>query len=339
MVRQGILQGARLWPLPERTPLNPVVRYPKKCAGYIVRNVALETFPGFYSTGNLYTPAARDASPAGPAVLCPHGHFEREGGRFSANVQSLCGRLAQSGITAFAYDMVGWGESLLVSHTDPNVSAYQLWNSIRAVDFLVSLPGTDGSRIGITGASGGGTQSFMLAAVDDRIHLSAPVAMVSATFFGGCVCETGMPIHVSSGTNNVEIAALAAPRPQLIISLGTDFTADFPDLGYPFLRKIYALYGATDSLQHEHLLHEPHDYGPAKQQLFLAFVRRHFFCSDEKVHFHGKLPLRNRITIFAPQELKVNLSCHTKATVNRTSILLENTLLRQPARFAEGRPT
>jgi len=286
-IRLCILKGAELLPLPKRTPLQPIlppIEERRRRDGYSVENVAFESIPGFWVTGNLYRPLGRKPPHAG--VLCPHGHFPPEGefggGRFNPDFQIRCASLARMGAVVFAYDMVGWGESNQVKHKVPHALTLQLWNSMRAMDFLLSLKTDAGKtmvnpeRIGVTGASGGGTQTFLLTAVDPRVTASAPVVMVSAHFFGGCVCESGLPIHKSRmhETNNVEIAALAAPRSMLLVSDGGDWTQNNPSVEFPYIRRVYELLGVKNRVRLVHLPGEKHDYGYSKRAAVYPFFAK-----------------------------------------------------------------
>jgi hypothetical protein len=303
-IRVGILKGAGLDPRPSRSPLNPVAGPERAQDGYIAQNVRFESLPGFYVTGTLYRPAAGIGPFAG--VLLSHGHFRGpDGGRFQPDLQVLAATLARSGAVVFAYDMVGWGESEQFPHRHPTALTLQLWNSIRVVDYLKSRSDVDPHRLAATGASGGGTQTFLLAAVDDRIAVSVPVVQVSAHFFGGCECESGLPIHEGDGyaTNNAEIAALAAPRPQLIVSDGKDWTQNVPNVEFPFIRRVYSLLGAESVVANAHFAHEGHDYGPSKQAAAIAFLARHLRLDTARALGTDGRPLPAGITIEPPETM------------------------------------
>lgn len=289
-LRNAILQAMGINMQAKRNPLNPVIRSKRVMNGYTVENIAFESIPGYYVCGTLYRPV-KSKGPL-PVILCPHGHFynkidqsiPNERGRYRADMQCRCAALAKMGAMVLDYDMYAWGESVLQTgnksyHRTGFALAMQTWNSIRAIDFLLSLPNADKSRVGVTGASGGGTQTFLLTALDDRITASVPVVMVSSSFYGGCPCESGLPIHEGCNghkTNNAEIAAMAAPRPLLVISDGNDWTKSVPGTDYPYLKQVYALYGKQDNVENVHLPDDQHDYGFSKRQPMYRFFADRF---------------------------------------------------------------
>lgn len=300
-IRQGILEGAELSPLPKKHSLNSVIHSKRIYDGYTVENVYFESLPGVYVIGSLYRPLTINKKTKLPGILCAHGHGAVDNyGRLQPDMQKLCATFAKMGAVAFAYDMVGFGELAKLGwiHKHPKTLKLQLWNSIRAVDFLLSI-GVDPKRIAVTGASGGGTQSFLLAAVDDRIALSIPVVQVSAHFFGGCQCESGMPIHKSETheTNNVEIAACAAPRPQLIISDGGDWTKNVDKVEFPYIRNVYKLFGKESKVENLHLANEKHDYGPSKRTGAYNFLAKYFGLSLKNVTAKDGTIDESKITI------------------------------------------
>ncbi len=269
-LKQRVLFSAGLWPMQKRPPL-PRARVTGRVErpDFTVEAVALETLPGFYLCGSLYRPVGRKGP--FPAIANPHGHWAK--GRLErqpdvppaapppappaegrGDLVAIGVNLARRGYVVFAYDMPGYADTTQVSHGfagDPgswlwgiSLLGLQLWNGLRAVDYLESLPDVDRKRIGATGASGGGTQTFLLAAVDERVRVSVPVNMVSAHMQGGCLCENGPALRV--GTDNVEIAALTAPRPQLLVSATGDWTRDNPTVEGPALKRVYDLYGAGE---------------------------------------------------------------------------------------------
>lgn len=280
-IRRHILVCAGLWPLPAKTPLKAQVFGRIEREGYAVEKVFFESLPGFFVCGNLYRPLGEGPF---PALACPHGHWQR--GRLeNTELGSIAGRcinFARQGMVAFSYDMVGYNDSDQCVHREIGgrrealwgigALSLQLWNSIRVVDFLASLADVQAERLGCTGASGGGTQTFLLMAVDERIKAAAPVNMVSAYMQGGCRCENQG--HLRLDINNVEIASCMAPRPLLLVSCTGDWTANTPEVEFPAVQAIYGLYGAHDKVS-EVQIDAPHNYNQPSREAVYAFFKHH----------------------------------------------------------------
>ena len=298
VLREEILKGINLFPLPLKTPMNAVLRAKRIYDGYSVENVYFESIPGYYVCGNLYRPL--DETKTHPAVLCPHGHFDGDSlgawGRFRPDQQKRCATFARMGAVVFSYGMFAWGgepvwqldTTAVIEKTDiakirkchdiPLAIAMQTWNSMRVLDFLETLPEVDQTKIAVTGASGGGTQSFLLAALDDRISLSIPVVMVSAHFKDLCVCEKVMPLQNNSEQilNMAEFATMVAPKPMLLVSDGDDWTRNTPKVEYPFIKRTYSFYSAENNVENAHFPDGVHDYGFEKRVPVYSFLAKHF---------------------------------------------------------------
>ncbi|QEH36876.1 Acetyl xylan esterase (AXE1) [Aquisphaera giovannonii] len=275
-VREQMLVSLGLWPMPPKTPMSPKIYGKIERDGYTIEKVVLETMPGFTLSGNLYRPSKSEGKI--PAILCPHGHWND--GRVNPEVQPRCSRWAKLGAVVFLYDMVGYNDSKPFTHAFLNdrlrrwglsLATLQTWNSIRALDWITTLPDVDPERIGCTGESGGGTQTFLLTALDHRIKVAAPVVMVSDSFQGGCVCENAAGLRL--GTDNVEFAALAAPRPMILVGASGDWTAKTMTNAFPAIRGVYSLFGAADRLDAA-VFNFPHNYNQTSRNAVYAFMGR-----------------------------------------------------------------
>jgi dienelactone hydrolase len=217
-------------------------------------------------------------------------------------MQARCVQLARMGCVVYQYDMLGYADSRQISFNRAHGFASQpvdqeqteegwlLYSPLaemnaqsimglqtlatqRAVDMLLSLPDVDPARIGITGASGGGTQSFIAAAIDSRIAVSFPAVMVSTGMQGGCTCENASLLRI--GTGNVEIAALFAPRP-MGLTAADDWTRTMPGDGFPELKKIYRLNGHPERVALFPSLHFGHNYNHVSRVSLYGWINDHF---------------------------------------------------------------
>jgi hypothetical protein len=249
-------------------------------ADYTVSKAYFEALPGFFVTGNLYRPVGGGPF---PAILSPHGHWVY--GRLeNTPIVSIPGRainLARQGFVVFTYDLAGYNDSRQIVHREfggpreklwsLSVAGLQLWSGIRALDFLESLPYVRRDAIGVTGASGGGTQTFLIAAVDERVKAAVPVNMISLHMQGGCLCEI-LP-NLRLDTNNVEIAATIAPRPLLMISATGDWTVNTMEREYPAVRAIYTLMGGADRV-HAVQFDAVHNYNRDSREAMYNWMAR-----------------------------------------------------------------
>src|SRR6187549_1261238 len=278
-LREHILASAGLLPMPERAPLAPEIFGKITKNDYTVEKVYFQSLPGFLVTGNLYRPIGTGPF---PAVLAPHGHWAY--GRLeNTTLNSVPGRainLARQGFVVFTYDMVGYDDSRQLLHTfggkrealwGLSLGGLQLWNSIRSLDFLQSLPYVQRDALAVTGESGGGTQTFLLAAVDDRVKVAVPVNMISLHMQGGCLCENAPTLRLD--TNNVEIAATIAPRPLLMVSATGDWTANTLEAEYPAVRALYSLLDAPDRI-HAVRIKAEHNYNKESREAMYAWLAR-----------------------------------------------------------------
>ncbi|HMM01391.1 MULTISPECIES: hypothetical protein [unclassified Dysgonomonas] len=291
-------EALRVSPMPAK-PESKIILTPKrKYDGYTVENFAIETLPGIYVCGSIYKPAKIKGKC--PVILNPNGHFGN--GRYREDQQMRCATQARMGAISVSWDLFAWGESLLqfdgTLHRLSAANTIQTLNAIGILDYLLSLKEADATKVGITGGSGGGSMTMMMSAIDDRITVSIPVVMLSSHFVGGCPCESGMPAHLCGGrTNNAEIAAMFAPKPQLALTDGKDWSSSVPGLEFPYLKKIYGFYGAEDNIENVHFSDEGHDYGLSKRMAMYSFITKylglnHDMVDESKVTIEKELQMR-----------------------------------------------
>ncbi|MFT7172152.1 MAG: hypothetical protein ACI9NQ_000361 [Paracoccaceae bacterium] len=228
--------------------------------------------------------------------------------------QARCVGLARLGCTVFHYDMLGYCDndqiSFQLAHRfakqrpemigeknwglySPQAESHlqsimmlQTWNSIRALDFMESLDDVDPTRLAVTGGSGGGTQTFMVAALDPRVAVAMPAVMISTAMQGGCTCENSTLMRVAEG--NVAFAALFAPKP-LGLTAADDWTKEMKTKGFPELQETYKILGAPDKVMLHSRTEFGHNYNLPSRQAMYRWFNQHLHLGvkdpeDERPH-------------------------------------------------------
>lgn len=285
-LRFNLRMAAGLYPWPERTPLNAKYEHVGDYEGYSVKKVMFESRPGLWSTGNLYLP--RPLKGPAPAILNFIGHWDDQ--RLTRNgtddyPQQLA-NFARMGFVCLVTDMIGKVDSRQLSHEYgtgekelflSNGLGVQLWNNLRAVDLVCSMPEVDANRIGVTGSSGGASQSLFASLLDERIRAIAPINMISLIMQGGCQCENapGLRRH----TENVEMCAMLAPRALFLAGSTGDWSCNLLTTELPVMKQVYGLYGAADKVEHFYQV-AGHQYNGKTRHEVYSFFARHLMGKE-----------------------------------------------------------
>jgi len=267
----------------KRVKSKPILSKVRNFNGYSVQNFAIETLPGLYVNGSIYTPLSKGKH---ALILCPNGHWAD--GRYNKDEQTRFGTLARMGATCVSYDLFGWGESELqvtaIAHRTSAAEIIQLMNGLTILDYMLSRKDIDTKRVAANGGSGGGTQVIQLSLLDNRFTAACPTVNLASHFDGGCPCESGIPVSLAcGGTNNAELMATFAPKPVCVISDGKDWTASVPELEYPYLQHIYGFYNAEKNVSNVHLPTEGHDFGINKRKAVYDFFISTFSLDRSKL--------------------------------------------------------
>lgn len=267
----------------KRVKSKPILSKVRNFNGYSVQNFAIETLPGLYVNGSIYTPLSKRKH---ALILCPNGHWAD--GRYNKDEQTRFGTLARMGATCVSYDLFGWGESELqvtaIAHRTSAAEIIQLMNGLTILDYMLTRKDIDTKRVAANGGSGGGTQVVQLSLLDNRFTAACPTVNLASHFDGGCPCESGIPVSLAcGGTNNAELMATFAPKPVCVISDGKDWTASVPELEYPYLQRIYGFYNAEKNVSNVHLPTEGHDFGINKRKAVYDFFISTFSLDRSKL--------------------------------------------------------
>jgi len=257
--------------------------------GYRVEKIVFQTRPGVFMTANAYVPAGEGKR---PAVLCVHGHWK--GAKQDPVPQSRCIGLAKLGFFVLAVDAFGAGErgigtalgeyhgEMVGSTLFPiglPLSGLQVYENMRAVDYLLTRPEVDGTKLGITGASGGGNQTMYAGAFDERFSCVAPVCSVGTyrSYLGAAACVCEIVPDVTTYTEEWGLLALVAPRALMVINATKDafqFSVGEAQQSIARAQHVFRLHGQAGKIAHA-IFESVHDYGKTMREAMYGWMTLH----------------------------------------------------------------
>jgi cephalosporin-C deacetylase-like acetyl esterase len=268
-IQEYVLECCGLKPLPERVPLVLHQSAPLDHPWCTIRRVYYQLWPGVYSSGLLFMPKQLPERPA-PAMLCPHGHWAE--GNANPEVQKRCINFARLGYVTFSSTQNHYEDLAVgVSH-----QTLMIWNNIRALDFLESLPEVDKARIGVAGESGGGLQTQMLTAVDSRVKAATIVGLTcdfrQIMFPDSVHCTCNHFPNVMRRTDHPEISTLGLPAAMQYLTMN-DWTKTFQAASFPTIHKLYAAHQIGDRVDCRYF-NTGHDYDKTKREWTYWWMER-----------------------------------------------------------------
>ena len=270
-------------------PLNPQILETLQRDGYRVEKIIFQTMPEVWMTANAYVP---DRTGRLPCVLCVHGHWPEA--KQDPHVQSRCIGLAKLGFFVLAVDAFGAGERGIVEGRSEYhgemvaatlwpigrpLGGLQLYENRRAVDYLLTRPEVDGSRLGITGASGGGNQTMYAGACDERFKAVVPVCSVGnyQAYLGTACCLCEMVPGALEFTEEWGVLSLTAPRALMVINATQDaiqFSVGEAKKSLAMVEPVYRLFDRPENVRHA-IFEAPHDYNQPMRETMYGWMTRH----------------------------------------------------------------
>lgn len=283
-VEQAFRNAIGMQNLPERTPLQARTTASHDMGDYTIENVLFESRPGFPVTANLYRPKQNSRAKRA-AIVCPIGH-SLSAGKTDTDEQVRCIRLAKMGLVVLVYDAIGHGERMIPGNVHheagyallplgETIAGWMVWDTMRAVDYLISLPDVDPERLGISGNSGGGLNTLFSAALDPRFRAAV---VVGFTFefnnwikYAGAHCTCTHLPALFRGMEWFEIAGVIAPR--ALMMLQGEHDGIFPIGGARHAghntEALFSLLGRPEQARFVELPGLPHAYSrPYRERMY-----------------------------------------------------------------------